>query len=77
MIALEARQAAAQDATERDSDEDSQFARATARRLAELHAAGDHELAGHCWWCLKTWPCPDRQWSERVLRDPSWALACH
>jgi hypothetical protein len=69
VIALEARQAAAQ-----DLHEESQLARATARRLAELHAVGDHELAGHCWWCLKTWPCPDRQWSDRVLRDPSWAL---
>jgi hypothetical protein len=20
-----------------------------------------------CWWCLKTWPCPDEQWAARTL----------
>ena len=48
---------------------DSDLARATARRLAELHTAGAHELSGRCWWCLKAWPCPDKVWIERVLRS--------
>jgi hypothetical protein len=59
-----------------DTVEDSQITRATARRLAELHTAGSDELAGHCWWCLKTWPCPDRVWSDRILHNhPGWTGA--
>jgi len=58
----------------RDTVDSEQLNRATARRLTELHTRGDHELAGHCWWCLKTWPCPDRTWSDRVLRTTAWAI---
>lgn len=53
---------------------DPEITRATARRLAELHTVDCAESDGHCWWCLKPWPCPDSVWSERVLRIRSWPL---
>ncbi len=53
---------------------DLELNRATARRLADLHTVGADELTGHCWWCLKTWPCPDKVWADRVLRPDHWSV---
>jgi hypothetical protein len=38
----------------------------TAAGLNNLHSGADGR--GECVWCFKTWPCPDRRWSERILR---------
>jgi len=42
---------------------------ATARRLKALHQQQKFPEPDICAWCLKRWPCPDRRWAERVMRQ--------
>jgi hypothetical protein len=51
-------------------DPDDRFAGAIridrARRLHTTHQRGPSR---RCGLCLQSWPCPERNWAERTLRD--------
>lgn len=34
--------------------------------LREMHTKSEYREK--CAWCFRQWPCPDRRWSDRILR---------
>lgn len=34
--------------------------------LAQMHTRSANRQ--ECAWCFRVWPCPDRRWSDRILR---------
>jgi hypothetical protein len=39
---------------------------AVAAGLARMHTRSEYR--DECAWCFRRWPCPDRAWSDGVLR---------
>lgn len=34
--------------------------------LRDMHTEAQH--TANCAWCFRPWPCPDRRWSDKILR---------